>query len=39
MFVENLLSSKLAEFFLTVISKIPDEWQKVIQNNNESTID
>ena len=31
MFVENLLSSKAAEFYKREINKLPDKWQKVIQ--------
>ena len=32
MLVENL-SSKIAEFYLRGINKIPDKWQEVIQND------
>ena len=37
-FVVNFLNSKLAEFYLRRINKLPDKWQDVIQNNGEYTI-
>ena len=33
-FVENLLSSKSAEFYLRGINILFGEWQEVIQNND-----
>ena len=38
-FMENFLNSKPTEFFLSVIKKLPNKWQEVIQNNSEYTID
>ena len=39
MFVENLLSSKAAEFYLRGINKPPDKWPELIHNNGKYTID
>ena len=38
-FVENLLSWKTIEFYLSGINKLPDEWQEVIKNDGKYTID
>ena len=38
-FVENSLSSKQDEFYLRRINKLLDNYQEVIQNNGEHTID
>ena len=37
-FMENSLSSKLAEFYLRGTEKLPDRWQEVIKNNGKYTI-
>ena len=36
-FVENFLSLKPGEFYLRIINKLPNKWQKVIRNNGEYT--
>ena len=39
MFIENFLNSKPVESNLRGINKLPDQWQEMIQNNGEYTID
>ena len=38
-FVDNLSSTKPAEFYLRGINKPSDEWYEAIQNDDEQTID
>ena len=37
--MNSLLNCKTIEFYLGGINKLPDNWQEMIQNNSEYTID